>query len=73
MEYEVEGARPRGKPKKTWKLWKKIVRCMDWTWRMPWIVIDGWSRLGTIDDHYRCEWVNVSSGTGFLGCPGQNP
>jgi len=28
MEYEVEGARPRGRPKKTWRerLWKKIAR-----------------------------------------------
>ena len=26
MEYEMEGARPRGRPKKTWRLWKKTVR-----------------------------------------------
>jgi len=26
-----------------------------------------------IDDHDRGEWVNVSSGTGSPGCPGQNP
>jgi len=25
------------------------------------------------DDHDRCEWVNVSSGTGLLRLPGQNP
>jgi len=25
------------------------------------------------DDHNGCELVNVSSGTGSLGCPGQNP
>ena len=24
MEYEVEGNRPRGRPKKTWRLWKKL-------------------------------------------------
>jgi len=24
------------------------------------------------DDHDRCEWVNVSSGTGSPGCPIQN-
>ena len=29
MEYELEGARPRGRPKKTWRLWKKTVRHMD--------------------------------------------
>jgi len=26
MEYEVEGARPKGRPKKTWRLWKKTVK-----------------------------------------------
>ena len=26
MEYEVQGAQPRGRPKKTWRLWKKTVR-----------------------------------------------
>jgi len=31
---------------------------------MPWIVIDVGSRQGMIDDHDRCELVNVSSGTG---------
>jgi len=28
---------------------------------------------GATDDHDRCEWVNVSSGTSSLGCPVQNP
>jgi len=31
MDYEVEGARPRGRPK---RLCRKTVRCMDWTGRM---------------------------------------
>jgi len=44
IDYEVEGARPRGRPKKTWRLWKKTVRHKDWTGRMPWIEVDGWSR-----------------------------
>jgi len=26
-----------------------------------------------IDDHDRWEWVNVSSGTAHVGCPGQSP
>jgi len=26
-----------------------------------------------IDDHNRCEWVNVSSGSSSPGLPGQNP
>jgi len=45
MEYEVEGARPRGKAKKTRRprLWKKI-RYINWTRRMPFIVKDGASR-----------------------------
>jgi len=30
---------------------------------VDWIVIDAGSRQGMIDDHDRCEWVNVSSGT----------
>jgi len=25
MEYEVEGTRPRGRPKKTWRTWTEIV------------------------------------------------
>jgi len=42
MEYEVEGARPRGRPKKTWR---EIVE-KDWQARklMPWIVTDGGNR-----------------------------
>jgi len=33
---------------------------------MPWIVIDGWRKqIEMIDDHDRCEWLNVSSGTGY--------
>jgi len=31
------------------------------------IVVDGGSRYGMIDDHDRCEWVNVSSGTSSPG------
>jgi len=37
MEYEVEGARPRGRPKKTWRLWKKTARHVNWTRRMSWM------------------------------------
>ena len=63
MEYEVEGARPRGRPKKTWR---EIVEkdckarglnredAMDRSrWR---------KQIGMIGDHDECEWVNVSSG-----------
>jgi len=68
MEYEVEGARPRVRPKETWR---EIVEkdckahglnredAMDHSrWR---------KQMGMIDDHDECEWVNVSSGTGSPG------
>jgi len=42
MEYEVEGARPRGRPKRTWeRLCKKTVKHVNRTDRMLWIVVDG--------------------------------
>jgi len=44
-EYEVEGVRPRGWPKKLGeRLWKNTARHANWTERMPWIVIDLGSR-----------------------------
>ena len=64
MEQEVEGSRPRGRPKKTWK---EVVRedcqarklnkedAMD---RCKW---------RKVIKEARCEWVNVSSGTGLPG------
>ena len=45
MEYEVEGARPRGRPKKTWReIVEKKHMDHDGIGRMPWIVVDGESR-----------------------------
>ena len=45
MEYEVEGARPRGSPKKTWReIVEKTVKCVNGTGRISWIVLDGGSR-----------------------------
>jgi len=62
MEYEVEGTRPRGWPKKTWtEIVQRKLKHLNWTGRMPWIAVDG-GRM--IDDQDRCEWVNVSFGTG---------
>jgi len=68
MEYEVEGTRPRDRPKKTWReIVEKDCRArglntedaMDHSrWR---------KQIGMIDDHDECEWVNVSSGTGSPG------
>jgi len=68
MEYEVEGARPRGRPKKTWReiVEKDCKVCglnredaMDHSrWR---------KQIEILDDQNGCEWVNVSSGTGSHG------
>ena len=47
MEYEVEGARPRGRPKKTWTelVQKDCLPCkLNRDDRMPWIAVDGGSR-----------------------------
>jgi len=44
MEYEVEGARPRGRPKKTWReIVEKDCKARG-LGRMPWIAVDGESR-----------------------------
>jgi len=45
MEYEVEGTRPRGRPKKTWReIVEKDCRARGLYTRMPSIVVDGESR-----------------------------
>jgi len=68
MEYEVEGPRPRGRPKRAWR---EVVRedcqarklnkedAMD---RCKWRKV-----IKVSDDQDGCEWVNVSSGTGLPG------
>jgi len=39
MEYEVEGARPRGRPKKTWtEIVQKDCQAPKLKGRMPWII-----------------------------------
>jgi len=68
MEYEVEGTRPRGRPKKTWReIVEKDCRgrglnkedAMDYSrWR---------KQIGMNDNHDVCECVNISSGTGSSG------
>jgi len=68
MEYEVEGTRPRGRPKKTWReIVEKDCRTRglnteDAMCRSRWR-----KQFGMINDHDECEWVNVSSGTGSPG------
>jgi len=45
MVFEVNGARPGGRPKRTWReIVEKTVRHVDFTEGMPWIVIDGGNR-----------------------------
>jgi len=70
IKYEVEGPRPRGRPKRTWK---EVVQ-KDWQAHKlnredALIVVDGGSRQRMIDHHDRCEWVNAASGTGSTGSP----
>ena len=44
MEYKVEGSRPRGRPKSTWR--EVVEKDVNWTRRTLWIVVDGgsWER-----------------------------
>ena len=67
-EYEVEGSRPRGRPKRTWK---EVVRedCQarklnkeDAVDRCKWRKV-----IKKYVDQDGCERVNVSSGTGLPG------
>jgi len=45
MEYEVEGARSKGRPKKTWReIVEKDRHAHKLNGKMSWIVIDGGSR-----------------------------
>jgi len=64
----VEGARPRGRPKKTWReIVKKDCKASGLN-REDAMDRSRWRKqIGMIDDHNDCEWVNVSSGTGSPG------
>jgi len=68
MQYEVEGARTRGRPKKTWReIVEKDCKARglkreDTMDRSRWR-----KQIGMIDDLDECEWVNVSSSTGSPG------
>jgi len=65
----VEGTRPRGRPKKTWReIVEKDCRACglnmeDAMDRSRWR-----KQIGMIDDHNECEWVPAHP-----GCPGQIP
>ena len=64
MEYEVEGPRPRGRPKRTWREVVKedcLARKLNEDEAME---RSKWRKLiKDSDDQDGCEWVSVSSGT----------
>jgi len=72
IAYEVEGPRPRGRPKRTWREVVKEdcqVRKMnreDAIYHCKWRKMIKDVRLLS-DDQDGCEWVSVSSGTSLLG------
>ena len=72
MEYEVQGTRPRGRPKKTWReIVENDCRARGLNTEDAMVrsrIVSRWRKqIGMIDDHDECEWVNVSSGTGSPG------
>jgi len=67
MEYEVEGSRPRGRPKRTWK---EVVQkgCQARNLNKENAMDHGrWRKLIRLDDDQDGGWVSVSSGTGSPG------
>jgi len=46
MKHEVEGPRPRGRPKRPWRVrsWRRTVKHANRTRRMLWMVVDGGRR-----------------------------
>ena len=68
MQYELEGPRPRGRPKRTWtEVWKNIIKHANFDKD----VRSRWRKLIKDDDQDGCEWMSVSSGTGHLGAARQ--
>jgi len=67
----VEGARLRGRPKKTWsEIVEKDCKACGLN-REDAMDCSRWRRqIGIFDDHNGCKWVNVSSGTGSPGLSG---
>jgi len=65
---EVEGTRPRGRPKKTLReIVEKDCRARGLN-REDAMDRSRWRKqIGMIVDHDECEWVNVSSGTDSPG------
>ena len=61
----MAGTRPRGRPKKTWReIVVKDCQARELS-REDAVDRNKWRKqIGMIEDHDRCELVNVSSGTG---------
>ena len=67
---EMYGVRSGGFQTKRWTkedLERGCARHVNWTGRMLWIVVDGRSWQRIVGYQNRCEWVNVSSATGWPG------
>ena len=67
MEYEVEGSRPRGRPKRTWR---EVVQkdCQTHSLnREDAMDRSRWKKLINIGLYQDGGWVSVSSGTGSPG------
>jgi len=66
MEYEVEGPRPRERPKRTWReVVKEDCRARKLNTEDA-VDCSKWRKLMS-NDQDGCEWVSVSSGTGLPG------
>ena len=61
MQYEVEGSRARGRPKRTWK---EVVQKDCQARNLNREDAMDHSRWNKLDDDQDGGWVNVSSGTG---------
>ena len=55
------------------RLWKKTVEHVDWIRRMPWIVVDGESRLGWLMTTMSLSGWMFLLVPAYPGCPGQIP
>jgi len=67
MEYEVEGSRPRGRPKRTWKeVVQKDCQARN-LYKEDAMDRGRWKKLIKIGWYQDGGWVGVSSGTGSPG------
>ena len=68
MEYEVEGSRPRGRPKRTWlEVVKRDCQVRGLS-RDDAMVCSRWRKMiRMVDEQEGCEWMDVTFGTGSPG------